>query len=393
MRRVVACFGQAALLLLFAIGFQSLRAIGQGTVFTYQGQLNAGGVPANGTYSMVFYLYDVETNGSPLDNVAVASVAVTNGLFTTPLAFSPGSFDGNDRWLEISVEKVGDGSFTTLAPRQKFTATPYAIMAGSASNLVGVVQNSSLPANPSFSGAATANVFVGSGAGLTNLNAAALPRTVAMLNSNQLFLGQNSFVTSVGIGAPAPPQGSLQVFGGILARGGPPGPNGSYNNGYAFSGNSGDDDSGMFSMADGQIQFFNNANLAMSIVNGNVGIGVPIAASPLQVNGDVRLGSGGQDFAASSTENLRIVRGTINGNGTIAWGAGFSVSHTPGSGGYAITFSPPFSGSPSVTVTAVDYGARAGSVLNSSTVTVGTVNFGTGAPVDDTFSFIAVGPP
>jgi hypothetical protein len=93
------------------------QAAAQGTAFAYQGQLMDGGSPANGTnYGMVFYLYDAPTNGNLLGNEGIVSVTVSNGLFTVPLDFG-NVFDGNARWLEITVQKNG-GSFTTLAPRR-----------------------------------------------------------------------------------------------------------------------------------------------------------------------------------------------------------------------------------------------------------------------------------
>lgn len=68
---------------------------------------------------------------------------------------------------------------------------------------------------------------------------------------------------------------SLVVNGGIAARGGPPGANGVNNNGYAFIGNGGDLDGGMFSSADGQIEFYTNATERMRVEgNGRVGINV-----------------------------------------------------------------------------------------------------------------------
>jgi hypothetical protein len=39
------------------------------------------------------------------------------------------AFDGSERWLELSVRTNGTGAFTTLDPRQKLTATPYALVA------------------------------------------------------------------------------------------------------------------------------------------------------------------------------------------------------------------------------------------------------------------------
>lgn len=52
------------------------------------------------------------------------------------------------------------------------------------------------------------------------------------------------------------PTASLVVAGGIQARGGAPGDNGANNNGYSFAGGSGDNDSGMFSLTDGQLSFY-----------------------------------------------------------------------------------------------------------------------------------------
>lgn len=37
---------------------------GQGTAFTYQGQLNVGGIPANGNYDLRFAIYDLSSGGS-----------------------------------------------------------------------------------------------------------------------------------------------------------------------------------------------------------------------------------------------------------------------------------------------------------------------------------------
>lgn len=77
----------------------------------------------------------------------------------------------------------------------------------------------------------------------------------------------------LGIGT-SEPTTSLHVAGGIRARGGAPGIGGNNNNGYAFSGNSGDNDSGMFSMGDGQVSLYTNGQERFRVnSDGNVGIG------------------------------------------------------------------------------------------------------------------------
>src|SRR6185437_10905996 len=102
--------GKIKTILLAALCFTFTAILhAQTTAFTYQGRLNDGGAPANGTnYSMVFYVYDTPADGSPLGNFGIAHVTVSNGLFTVPLDFG-NVFNGNPRWLEVSVEKTGPG--------------------------------------------------------------------------------------------------------------------------------------------------------------------------------------------------------------------------------------------------------------------------------------------
>jgi hypothetical protein len=120
-----------------------------GTAFTYQGRLADGGNPATGSYDLKFTLYDGGPGAvaGPLTN---AAVPVSNGLFTVTLDFGAGAFTGDFRALEIGVRTNGGSDFTTLAPRQPLTPSPYALYApnaGSAcdaSNLVGVLPSSQL---------------------------------------------------------------------------------------------------------------------------------------------------------------------------------------------------------------------------------------------------------
>ena len=105
----------------------------QGAAFTYQGRLNDGSNPADGSYDLRFTLYDAVTNGNVIGALTNAATAVTNGLFTVTLDFGSGVFDGDARWLEIAVRTNGATGFAMLTPRQPLTPTPYAILAGTAS--------------------------------------------------------------------------------------------------------------------------------------------------------------------------------------------------------------------------------------------------------------------
>jgi hypothetical protein len=196
--------------LLFA---ETLHA--QGTEFTYQGQLNNGGSPANGSYDLTFTLFNTNTNGSVLAGpITNSAVTVSNGLFTTTLDFVGSVFNGNPVWLEITVSTNGSTNFTTLSPLQLLTPTPYAIFANTASNLLGSLPATQLSGvlpssqiSGAYSNAVTfsnsANQFAGNGAGLTSLNAsqlttgtvadALLPTNVALLNGSQIFSGVNNF--------------------------------------------------------------------------------------------------------------------------------------------------------------------------------------------------------
>ena len=164
-----------ASLLLLLLSTQSSPVLAQGTAFTYQGRLNAGAVPAGGSYDLQFAIYDAPANGSlvagPLTNSAIP---VSNGLFLVTLDFGSGPFAGGAaRWLDIAVRTNGSGSFTELAPRQNLTATPYAIMAGNISGTLASGALSGIYTSPVFLNN-PGNGLAGNGSALTALNASQL---------------------------------------------------------------------------------------------------------------------------------------------------------------------------------------------------------------------------
>lgn len=99
------------------------------SAFTYQGQLKQAGAAANGAYPMSFTLWDAATDGTQIGPTLTfedipgisAPVEVFDGQFNVSLDFGGDAFNGDARWLEITVEG------TTLAPRQALTAAPYAV--------------------------------------------------------------------------------------------------------------------------------------------------------------------------------------------------------------------------------------------------------------------------
>src|SRR5688500_9488014 len=87
-----------------------LTPVGDG--FTYQGRLTTGGAPANGTHDLSFTLYDAETAGNQVAGPIAQSVMVVTGVFTVTLDFGAAAFNGDARYLQISVNG------TPLTPRQ-----------------------------------------------------------------------------------------------------------------------------------------------------------------------------------------------------------------------------------------------------------------------------------
>jgi hypothetical protein len=160
-----------ALLAVLTLNSQLSTAFAQGTVITYQGQLQNNGSPANGSYTIIFNLYTNATGGNALGAETNSNVAVNNGLFTTTIDGSRliGDFGGgplpwpSPSWLELAVATNGANTFITLTPRQQLTSVPVAIYAETA-GLSGAYGNALTLYNPS-------NSFCGNGACLIDVNA------------------------------------------------------------------------------------------------------------------------------------------------------------------------------------------------------------------------------
>ena len=127
------CITLAMLAFLILISQSSTVFAQETTAFTYQGQLRDNGTNANGTYTMVFALYDSASGGNQVGSSIITTNTLANGLFTVNLDFGSGAFNGLARWLNITVQSGSDSE--ELSPRVQILPTPYAQFATAAATL------------------------------------------------------------------------------------------------------------------------------------------------------------------------------------------------------------------------------------------------------------------
>lgn len=177
-------------LTLAALAASVLGAIAQGTAFTYQGRLNVGGNPANGSYDLGFVACSGPSGLNLVSGIITnTATPVSNGLFTVTLDFGPGVFDGSDRWLQLFVRTNGAGSFSTLSPRQPLAASPYAITAGTITgNLAaGQLSGTIAPANIAAGSISSSMLAAGS---VTSAKLATNSVTTARLDDGAVTLAK-----------------------------------------------------------------------------------------------------------------------------------------------------------------------------------------------------------
>lgn len=120
--------------LLLSAACQAQPFLATDTTFTYQGLLENEMAAVDGKYTFEFSLYASQTGGTPLAPPIVATVDVSDGIFTAQLDFGTEALIGKERYLEISVAPEG-GTAQTLSPRQRLGAAPASVQTGGANIL------------------------------------------------------------------------------------------------------------------------------------------------------------------------------------------------------------------------------------------------------------------
>ncbi len=112
--------------------------------FTYQGQIQDAGAPANGTYDLRLQLFDAPVGGNQIGpTLTFDDITVTDGLFQVDPDFGA-VFNQDDAYLFIQVrEGTSAGGYTGLLPRTPLTATPKAQHATTADTLANPIWNQS----------------------------------------------------------------------------------------------------------------------------------------------------------------------------------------------------------------------------------------------------------
>lgn len=358
-----------------------------GTDFTYQGQLKRAGMPAVSTADIQFSLFDAVTGGSQVGStVSKANVHIVNGLFTLALDFGASALNGDARWIQIAVRSpAGSGGFATLDPRQPITAAPYARYAKYSETTRGISVDANErvgigTATPGKKLTVAGDMELGTSAGdyrhfrIGGGNSSGFIYGSYPALGDGIHMGYNYFADAAGAGQIITPDTRTSRismgYGTIaLATGG--------------------------TIQAPMDRLFVNAS-------GNVGIGTQDPAAKLDVRGNIRLGSIGQLFAAGGDENLRIIRGNIDGTGATDAGSGFTCVRYPCCDGrYQITFTTPFNGTPSMTLTPNISFSGGGPdqprwphivSINSSQADVWMVDDTFDYTTNSKFSFCAIGP-
>ena len=164
------------------------------------------------TYTMIFKLCDAASGGNQIGSAITNSPTLANGLFTVNLDFGAGAFNGNARWLEITVS---NGVAQTLSPRVQVLPSPYALYAAIAATVTnGAIMNAQLAgnavatANIQNNAITTAQIATNT---ITSVNLASNAVSTFNIQSNAVTTGQiaDGSITAAKLAPNTPPHGMV----------------------------------------------------------------------------------------------------------------------------------------------------------------------------------------
>lgn len=360
-----------------------IRAGGLGSAFSYQGRLTSAGANYSGPADFICTIYDGPSGTGVVSSpLTLAQVPVIAGVFSLQIPADPSWFaKAPDRYLELQVRTpAGSGDYQTLTPRQRIGQVPAAMVATVAQSAQSVPW-SGISEKPAFfapwmaatNGIAYTGGYVGIG---TTIPIAPLHIRGGPLYSNAIIETDSTLGTWLNLV-------NMSGTGRTWA--------------LINTGTDNTEGAGAFLIRDNNV----GAVRATFLPNGNVGLGTIVPNAKLDVRGDIRLGANGEYAAiGASTENLSIIRGTVNSNGSIRLGSGFTVTRLA-LGIYRVSWgtAPGFAAAPTPVATA--YIAASPIVVFSSSALFnpdrsGWVEFRTvalsGVLTDSAFSFTLAGP-
>jgi len=170
--------------------FMTANTFAQTSSFVYQGKLHDGVLAANGNYQFEFRLYDAATGGNLVGQaVTGVNTMVIGGVFAVDLDFGAAAFNGETRFIDISVRLASSSQpYTPLNPRQRIASTPYAVRSSTAETAT-TATNAVSAMNSSQLGGINADQYV-TGPVVRSIN--------NMANDVTITAGPNITITPVG---------------------------------------------------------------------------------------------------------------------------------------------------------------------------------------------------
>ncbi len=267
--------------------------------------------PRVGTFSVRFYIYQLQDGGTPLWSELQSVTTGTDGSYsillgnTLPDGLPAGVFrTGEARWLAIQVEGEAE------LPRTQLVSVPYALTAGDAQTLGGVPASafalaSSIPAVPIE---CYGNIISGTSAPIDQPSPGT-PNYVAKYRDSQLLTTSSIIDLTTGVGiAVSNPSERLDLLGRLKLRSQDTATGISFSdangNGSLFVGQLTNDPASPFGILHG-------GKWRLTVTqSGNIGIGTEQPTTALEVAGSLKLSASGGIIFPDNTVQSTAAAGT-----------------------------------------------------------------------------------